>query len=171
MGDRPIPSRAAAASPAGRAPLARARPRPSGLALALWALALPAAANGPGSSGAALAAGGVADQADQAEMIDKVDKVAVAEVWVDLVSPPIAAGGAIDELARQRLWQQLETEQDAVAERLRQLGGVERARVKIVRNALAFDLPVTALEAARRLPGVRQVQVVRHRMRIDGPGS
>ena len=52
-------------------------------------------------------------------------------------------------------------QQDAVMERLRELGAIEQARVQQVRNALAVRLPGAQMEAARKIAGVRAVSLVR----------
>lgn len=84
----------------------------------------------------------------------------VVEAWVHLTLPALATV-PVDErdTARERLRQQ----QDAVMAELRALGAVEQARVQVVRNALAVRLPRSAVDAARRIAGVRTVTPVRHR--------
>ena len=83
-------------------------------------------------------------------------------VWVDLNLPELASVPREQRAAREALHLQIQAQQQDVMVRLRDLGAIEQARVKQVRNALAVRLPVTQLDAARHIPGVRAVRTVRH---------
>jgi hypothetical protein len=83
-------------------------------------------------------------------------------VWVDLDLPELASVPREQRAEREALQQQIKAQQDAVMDRLRGLGAQEQARVQQVRNALAVRLPGAQLDAARRIPGVRALRVVRH---------
>lgn len=85
---------------------------------------------------------------------------AMVEVWVQLTLPELARVPAAQRAQAQQL---IERQQDAVMQQLRALGGVEQARVRLVRNALAVRLPASALPRARAIEGVRAVTPVRHR--------
>lgn len=83
-------------------------------------------------------------------------------VWVDLELPELASVPRGRRAEREALRSQIQAQQDAVMGRLRELGATEQARVQQVRNALAVRLPVAQLDAARRIPSVRAVRIVRN---------
>lgn len=91
------------------------------------------------------------------------------EVWVDLTLPALAAapGASASSCGARR--RALEAQQTAVAEQLRALGAVELARVRLVRNAIAVELPASAVDEVRKLPGVLRVRPITHRHSIDPP--
>lgn len=91
------------------------------------------------------------------------------EVWVDLSAPAIANLAQASVEQRNRLRQHIGQQQDAVMQQLASLGGVELARVQLVRNALAVRLPRSALAQAREVPGVRSILPVRHVLRDPVP--
>ena len=91
------------------------------------------------------------------------DRVAV---WVDLSLPVPRAAAASDVRAMR---QALQAQQQAVAAQLDALGATELARVALVRNAIAVELPRQALPAVRQLPGVLRVRPVTHRHQVDRP--
>jgi hypothetical protein len=83
------------------------------------------------------------------------------DVWVDLDLPALASLPRQDTAKRQALRLRIVAQQDTVMAQLRRLGGQERGRVQLLRNALAVRLPRDQLDAARRLPGVHGVRPVR----------
>lgn len=87
------------------------------------------------------------------------------EVWIDLSEPALAAAAANDDAARAELVQRIERQQADVAQKLRELGAREEARVRVVRNAIAVHIAPARLDAARAIPGVIGVSPVRHRPR------
>lgn len=91
------------------------------------------------------------------------------QVWVDLTLPAFSAvpGASASSCGARR--RALEAQQTAVAEQLRALGAVELARVQLVRNALAVELPASAVDEVRKLPGVLRVRPLTHRYRVDPP--
>ena len=91
-------------------------------------------------------------------------------VWVDLALPELASLPRERRAERDALRADILVQQDTVMARLRELGATEEARVQQVRNALAVRLPGAALEAARRIPGVRRLRAVRH-IRREPPSS
>lgn len=111
----------------------------------------------------AIGAGHVAAQpgAGQPAATDRVD------VWVQLTQPSLSSlpPGADRDAQRARI----DAEQAEVMAALRALGAVELARVQVVRNALAVQLPRAQIDAARRLPGVRSIGPVRHIQRQPPP--
>jgi hypothetical protein len=88
------------------------------------------------------------------------------EVWLDLSEPALANVPQGDRNARKSQRQRIIVEQDRVASALQALGGVERGRVQLLRNSIAAELPRDQVDAARRIPGVRAVRLVRH---VDRP--
>lgn len=93
------------------------------------------------------------------------DRVAV---WVDL-SLPVPRAAAASDLPAMRL--AVQAQQEAVAAQLVALGATELARVMLVRNAIAVELPRHALPQVRQLPGVLQVRPVTHRHQVDLPAA
>jgi len=89
-------------------------------------------------------------------------RAAGVDVWVDLDLPPLRTlqHANASEQAQQR--ERIHRQQDSVMAGLRELGGVEQGRVRIVRNAVAVRLPAESLAAARQLPGVSRITPVRH---------
>jgi hypothetical protein len=83
-------------------------------------------------------------------------------VWVDLDLPELASLPREQSGAHEALRVKIQTQQDEVMAKLRELGAVEQARVQQVRNALAVRLPGAQLEAARLIAGVRAVRPVRN---------
>jgi hypothetical protein len=99
---------------------------------------------------AALAALGVAVKA--AAQSD----VAPAEVWIDLDEPvPAGAQGAAEARQRRRL---VSAQQDRVAQRLRELGIVELARVAHSRNAILVRIVPQQRQSVLAIPGVRRLR-------------
>ncbi|GCL65188.1 hypothetical protein AQPW35_42690 [Rubrivivax pictus] len=125
-----------------------------GLCVGLCCAGLPCRA-GPVAAGTAAATG-----APQAS-----DRVAV---WVDLSLPVPRAAASSDVLAMR---QAVEAQQHAVAAQLGALGATELARVLLVRNAIAVELPRHALPLVRQLPGVLRVRPVTHRHQVDVPAA
>jgi hypothetical protein len=90
------------------------------------------------------------------------------EVWIELQAPPPRAGA--DAAACAAALREIDAQQAALTSALLPLGGVERGRVRLVLNAMAAELPASAVAAARALPFVKGVRVVQNRMLIDdGP--
>jgi hypothetical protein len=83
-------------------------------------------------------------------------------VWVDLDVPELASLPREQRAEREALRLKIQAQQREVMARLRDLGAIEQARVQQVRNALAVRLPGAQLDAARHIPGVRAVRMVRH---------
>ena len=83
-------------------------------------------------------------------------------VWVDLDLPELATTPRDQPAEREALRLRIHTQQQAVMDRLLELGAVEQGRVQLVRNALAVRLPGAQMAAARAIPGVRAVRPVRH---------
>jgi hypothetical protein len=90
------------------------------------------------------------------------DKPGRISVWVDLDVPELASVPRDRRAEREALRLQIQAQQNEVMARLRDLGAIEQARVQWVRNALAVRLPGAQLDAARHIPGVRAVRMVRH---------
>ncbi len=63
----------------------------------------------------------------------------------------------------------IDARQSALIEQLRPWDAEERGRVRIVRNAIVVEVPESALDEIRRLPGVARVQKVTHPHRINAP--
>ena len=100
-----------------------------------------------------------------------VERSGRVSVWVDLDLPALAN---VPRAEREALRSRILAQQDQVMGRLRQLGAQEQARIQQVRNALAVRLDGTRLDAARAIPGVRSVRIVRDIQRIppvSGTGS
>lgn len=95
-------------------------------------------------------------------MQSPADAAGRVSVWVDLELPELASVPRGRRSEREALRSQIDAQQEAVMDRLRELGATEQARVQQVRNALAVRLPVAQLDAARRIPGVRAVRIVRN---------
>ena len=91
-----------------------------------------------------------------------LDSTGWVSVWVDLDLPELASVPREQRAEREALQGQIKAQQDEVMDRLRALGAQEQARVQQVRNALAVRLPGAQVEAARRIPGVRALRLVRH---------
>ncbi|MBK6472024.1 MAG: hypothetical protein IPF94_15300 [Betaproteobacteria bacterium] len=88
------------------------------------------------------------------------------EVWIDLAMPPLSARTSLSTVQRAAYRQEIDASQSALIELLRRWGAQERARVQIVRNAIVVEVPESALEEIRKLPGVARVQAVNHRNRL-----
>ena len=100
-----------------------------------------------------------------------VERSGRVSVWVDLDLPALAR---VPRAEREAVRLKILAQQDQVMGRLRQLGAQEQARIQQVRNALAVRLDGTQLDAARAIPGVRSVRIVRDIQRIppvSGAGS
>ena len=76
--------------------------------------------------------------------------------------PELASLPREQHAEREALRMRIHVQQEAAMGRLRGLGAIEQARVQLVRNALAVRLPGAQLDAARQIPGVRAVRIVRH---------
>ena len=79
-------------------------------------------------------------------------------VWVDLNLPAVAD---VPPAERNVLRSNILAQQAQVMRGLQALGAQELARVQQVRNAVAVRLDAAQIDAARALPGVRSVRVVR----------
>jgi hypothetical protein len=93
------------------------------------------------------------------------------EVWIELDIPAVAARPALTEDERAQHLRAIDAQQSALLEQLQHWDAVERGRVRIVRNAVVVEIPESALDDVRQLPGVTAVLRVSHRQRIhpDGP--
>jgi hypothetical protein len=92
-------------------------------------------------------------------------------VWVDL---DLSALAHVPRAEREAWRLKILAQQDQVMGRLHELGAQEQARIQQVRNALAVRLDRTQLDAARAIPGVRSVRIVRNIERkppVSGAGS
>jgi hypothetical protein len=81
---------------------------------------------------------------------------APAEVWIDL-SEPVPAG-ARDAAEAQRRRLRVAEQQDRVAQRLRELGITELARVVHSRNAILARVAPQQSESVLAIPGVRRLR-------------
>jgi hypothetical protein len=106
-----------------------------------------------------LLASGVSAQGANLGPFDAAGRISV---WVDLDLPALASVAAAKRGEREALRLRIGAQQDAVMDRLRALDAQEQARVQLVRNAIAVRLLPAQIEAARQIPGVRAVRVVRH---------
>jgi hypothetical protein len=87
-----------------------------------------------------------------------VAPVGRVSVWVDLDLPPLAE---VPLAERAALRSRILAQQAQVMRGLQALGVQELARVQQVRNAVSVRLDATQIDAARALPGVRSVRLVR----------
>ena len=87
--------------------------------------------------------------------------VRLVQVWVELELPPLADSGAGSgaHAAASAI------EADLVR-RMKSLGAVELGRVRVLRRAIAVEVPADRVDALRALAGVRRVTPVRH---VDRP--
>jgi len=103
-------------------------------------------------------------------------------VWVDLslpvpgtaaatTGPAAPADGNATAGTTLAMRQAVLAQQQAVAAQLCALGATELARVTLVRNAIAVDLPVNALPLARQLPGVLRIRPITHLHRVQPPAA
>jgi hypothetical protein len=79
-------------------------------------------------------------------------------VWVDLDLPALAE---VPRAEREALRSNILAQQAQVMRGLQALGAQELARVQQVRNAVAVRIDTTQMAAAKALPGVRLVRIVR----------
>jgi hypothetical protein len=112
------------------------------------------------SAAVLLLASGVSAQGANPTRADAAGRISV---WVDLDVPELASLANSARVEREALRLRIGAQQDAVMDRLRALDAQEQARVQVVRNAIAVRLPAAQIDAARRIPGVRAVHIVRHR--------
>ncbi len=96
--------------------------------------------------------------------VDSVRKPSVGHanmlsIWVDLDLPALSEVPLADRAA---LRSSILAQQAQVMLALHALGAQELARVQQVRNAVAVRLDATQIDAARALPGVRLVRLVRN---------
>jgi len=91
------------------------------------------------------------------------------EVWIDLEMPPLSLLPSLTAAQRVDYRREIDAQQTMLIECLRRWGAAERARVQLVRNAVVVEVPESALEEIRRLPGVTNVQRVTHRNRPHTP--
>ena len=63
----------------------------------------------------------------------------------------------------------LEAQQSRLSGQLRALGATELARVRLFRSAIAVELPASAVDEVRKLPGVLQVRPITHLHRVEPP--
>lgn len=121
--------------------------------LALW-LAVPCAWTArPARAGAAAA---------QASAPSTGTSNAWLELWVVLTVPDLASLPREMTAERAALRERILAQQDQVMASLQALGAVELARVQTLRNAMAIRLRASQLPAARALPGVMSIHVVRN---------
>jgi hypothetical protein len=92
-------------------------------------------------------------------------------VWIDLEMLPLSVVPSLTAAQRVEYRREIDAQQTLLIERLRPWGAAERARVQLVRNAVVVEVPESALEEIRRLPGVTNVQRVTHRNRIHTPST
>lgn len=92
------------------------------------------------------------------------------EVWIDLDIPAVAARPALSAEARTQHLGAIDAQQSALRQQLQRWAAVERGRVRIVRNAVVVEVPESALEDIRRLPGVTGVSRVTHPHHIQPAG-
>jgi len=93
---------------------------------------------------------------------------ATVEVWVVLSEPALVSlprNAAATE--RAELQRRIDKQQGDIMKQLAALGAVESGRVQRIRNAIAVKLPPTAIESAKKIPGVISVHAISHRNRID----
>ena len=88
-----------------------------------------------------------------------VAQAGTVSVWVDLDLPALAE---VPLAERAALRPNILAQQAQVVLGLQALGAQEQARVQQVRNAVAVRLDASQIDAARALPGVRSVRVVRN---------
>jgi hypothetical protein len=84
---------------------------------------------------------------------------AAAEVWIDL-SEPVPAG-ARDAAEAQRRRLRVSAQQERVAQRLRELGVPELARVVHSRNAILARVAPQQVRSVLAIPGVRRLRPAR----------
>jgi hypothetical protein len=89
------------------------------------------------------------------------------EVWVVLSEPALATLPAHATEQRAALQRLIVKQQDEVMAQIAALGGTESGRVQQVSNALAVQLPASALPRVKKIGGVTSVHPVSHRNRID----
>jgi hypothetical protein len=95
--------------------------------------------------------------------------VTTVDVWVDLDLPALVSKAGAEPAEREALRARIIAQQRDVLAALKTLGAVERGRVQQLRNAIAVTLAREQIDAARRIPGVRAVRVVRHAERTPPP--
>ncbi len=93
------------------------------------------------------------------------------EVWVKLADPPLVtvnganakkAGGKLNGGQQRDYVRQIHQKQDALMTQIRNMGGVELARVAKSYNAIAVSIPAAKAVALSALSGVVSVQGVRN---------
>ena len=87
-----------------------------------------------------------------------IDQRGTVSVWVDLELPALAE---VPRAERAAMRSKILAQQALVMRSLQALGAYELARVQQLRNAVAVRLDAAQMDAARALPGVRAVRVVR----------
>jgi hypothetical protein len=87
-----------------------------------------------------------------------VERAGTVSVWVDLDLPALAE---VPLAERQALRANVLAQQAQVMRDLQALGAQELARVQQVRNAVAVRIDAAQIAAAKALPGVRLVRIVR----------
>ena len=92
------------------------------------------------------------------------------EIWVELSEPALGSldAGAGADAERAALSMRIIAEQDRVLAELKSLGGMERGRVRTLRNAVAVAIPRDRFNAILAIPGVRAIRIVRH-VNLDPP--
>lgn len=85
---------------------------------------------------------------------------APVQVWVDLCPLPPALGASTPQARPDPA--QVTQRQDELMQRMRPLGAVEIGRVRLVRQAIAVEVPARQLNALRALEGICGVSPVRH---------
>ena len=85
------------------------------------------------------------------------------EVWVELSEPPLGSPSSSGNTAAEHKARVLRiaAQHERVIAELRVIGGVERGRVRMLRNAVAVELSRDRIDAARRIPGVQAVRIIR----------
>ena len=85
----------------------------------------------------------------------------MVQVWVELNLPVLGASGAgsgIDAAAK--------SAQADLVRRMRALGAIELGRVRVLRQAIAVEVPANRIDDLRALEGVRRITPVRD---VDRP--
>ena len=83
--------------------------------------------------------------------------------------PPLSMVPSLTAAQRAAYRREIDAQQTLLIERLRRWDAAERARVQLVRNAVVVEVPESALEEIRQLPGVTNVQRVTHRNWLHPP--
>ena len=82
---------------------------------------------------------------------------AKVQVWVELDMPPLAAQPASPGMDAAALARKAD-----LVRRIKDLGAIEIGSVRVLRHAIAVEVPADRIEALGALDGVRRVTPVRH---------